>query len=837
MSEIFTQEEVDRVKRETDLVALVTANTVGDPRRSGQGRWVARCPFHEEKTGSFTVYAEDSPPRCHCYGCSWDGDAIAFKMAVSGVDFVTAVRSLGGRSSEGASDSAGGARKGSGKSTGRPGAKSAPGKPQAKKSAPAKKRAKDAGATARLDARPPVPRGHELGCIYDYHRPDGTVAHQKIRLEPKTFRQRRPMAPGERETWDAATLADPKCKAPFEQDGWVYSLEGAVLYPYRLPELMAADLRDAVFFCEGEKDADNIAALGLVATTFTDKEFRPEYGPPLTGRWVVVVEDHDKVDGKTGLRAGEMHASRLGRELMKVAARVTWVRMPELWAGPCNEGVDVSDWIAMMRDSFASVEDMRRELLETADAGDPPLEVVYEGFWREGERGGVTLLQDVLASRIVQHRRLLCSGGDFWQWRVRGEREAGTWRRLSMEMQVESWIREVLRSDDATLPLVEARTLASMTKVMRSSNFCHPNDLNGHDKYLLNCESGMLNVLTGELLPHDPRYLSTTQSPVRWSETAECPLWMKVLETIQPDEDQRMLIQEMFGYCLVAAVNYHVFFFLFGDGGTGKSTVADLLVSLVGDENTMAIQLEELENAHLRSQLVGKQLYMASELTSKSFKHIGLIKSIVGGDPVSVDVKYGPIFTFRPTGRFVMTSNVVAHTPDTSGGFERRFLQIDFKTVIPKEDRDYELAAKLKAELPGVLRWAVEGFQRLHARGRFAHTAASEEATKVLMRNRASVKEFLCDPLWLVATGVGDQTQWCSTVDLFKHYEDWCDFHGVNAYYETDKTFVKEAYRRREDLLRRRKRRLFGQGEREVGFWGLERTTPPEWTPTREALL
>ena len=827
MPESFSAEEIARVKSSLDLAALVGAHTDGEMRRSGQGRWVARCPFHEEKSGSFTVYAEDNPPRAHCYGCGWDGDGIAFYQAVKGASFVDAMKELGGRSQEPVAGSQKAEKKAPSKT-----AKKLPAKPLK-----AKRARRDAGAVARPDAKPPIPRGHELARIYDYHRPDGSVAHQKIRYQPKTFRQRRPMVPGEREVWEARALKDPKWKTPFEQDGWVYSLEDALLYPYRLPELMAADVRDAVFFCEGEKDADNIASLGLVATTFTDKEFRPEYGPYLAGRWVVVVEDYDKVDGKTGLRAGEMHASRLGREMMKVAARVTWVRMPALWGDTCKEGVDVSDWIATLRETFVADEELRRELLETADAGDPPLEVIYEGFWRRGEREGVILLQDVLASRIVQHRRLLFAGGDFWQWRVRGEALAGTWRRLSMEMRVESWIREVLRSDEATLPLVESRTLASMTRVMKSSNFCDPNELNGHDRYLLNCESGMLNVLSGDLLPHDPRYRSTTQSPVRWDPKAECPLWMEVLERIQPDEDQRLLLQEMFGYCLVPAINYHVFFFLYGDGGTGKSTVADLLVSLVGDENTMALQLEELENAHLRSQLVGKQLYMAAELTAKSFKHIGLIKSIVGGDPVSVDVKYGPIFTFRPTGRFVMTSNVVAHTPDTSGGFERRFLQVDFKTVIPKEERDYELAEKLRKELPGVLRWAVEGFQRLHARGRFEHTKASEEATKTLMRNRASVKEFLTDEAWLKATGVTDQTQWCSTVDLFKHYEDWCDFHGVNAYYETDKTFVKEAYRRREDLLRRRKRRMFGQGEREVGFWGLERLTPPEWTPTREDLL
>lgn len=75
--------------------------------------------------------------------------------------------------------------------------------------------------------------------------------------------------------------------------------------------------------------------------------------------------------------------------------------------------------------------------------------------------------------------------------------------------------------------------------------------------------------------------------------------------------------------------------------GTGKSTCVDVLEWLVGEENKVSLELTELDNAFTRSQLVGKSLALAKELTTKSFKHIGLIKAIVSGDPIAVDVKFG----------------------------------------------------------------------------------------------------------------------------------------------------------------------------------------------------
>jgi DNA primase len=89
---LYTRDSVDRVKEAVDMVEVVGART--DLRRVGT-RWTGLCPFHDERTPSFSVNAEHK--LYHCFGCSESGDAIKFVMETEGLDFVGALEALAER--------------------------------------------------------------------------------------------------------------------------------------------------------------------------------------------------------------------------------------------------------------------------------------------------------------------------------------------------------------------------------------------------------------------------------------------------------------------------------------------------------------------------------------------------------------------------------------------------------------------------------------------------------------------------------------------------------------------------------------------------------------------
>jgi len=145
---------------------------------------------------------------------------------------------------------------------------------------------------------------------YDYRTADGELQFQVLRYEPKTFRQRRP-----------------------DGNGWAWSVKGIEQVPYRLPELLAqADA--TVYVVEGEKDADNMAQIGLVATCNAGGagKWHNTHAKHLKGRHVVILPDQDK--------AGRDHAQKVAKTLDGIAEIVSILELP----GLPGKG-DVTDWL------------------------------------------------------------------------------------------------------------------------------------------------------------------------------------------------------------------------------------------------------------------------------------------------------------------------------------------------------------------------------------------------------------------------------------------------------------------------------------------------------------
>jgi len=89
---LISGESLERVKGAVDIVEVISAHT--DLRRQGS-RWVGLCPFHEERTPSFSVDAQEK--LYHCFGCGVGGDAIKFVEEKEGLGFAEAVEVLADR--------------------------------------------------------------------------------------------------------------------------------------------------------------------------------------------------------------------------------------------------------------------------------------------------------------------------------------------------------------------------------------------------------------------------------------------------------------------------------------------------------------------------------------------------------------------------------------------------------------------------------------------------------------------------------------------------------------------------------------------------------------------
>jgi DNA primase len=89
----YTDESKERVRDAADMAEVVGART--DLRRAGPGRYMGLCPFHEERTPSFSVDADKKV--YHCFGCGASGDVFTFVRETEGMDFGAALEFLADR--------------------------------------------------------------------------------------------------------------------------------------------------------------------------------------------------------------------------------------------------------------------------------------------------------------------------------------------------------------------------------------------------------------------------------------------------------------------------------------------------------------------------------------------------------------------------------------------------------------------------------------------------------------------------------------------------------------------------------------------------------------------
>jgi hypothetical protein len=175
--------------------------------------------------------------------------------------------------------------------------------------------------------------GKQIEAIYPYRDADGTILHETVRFRPKGFAQRRPNGSG----------------------GYVWNLEGVDRVIYNLPEILKADPSTTIYIVEGEKDADRLSKLGLLATTSPEgagKWHRVD-SSTLHGRRCVCFPDNDE--------SGCNHAEQVAKSLYGKATEIKIVPIP----GLPPKG-DVSDFL----DQGGTVEQLL-ELVEAVPAWMP----------------------------------------------------------------------------------------------------------------------------------------------------------------------------------------------------------------------------------------------------------------------------------------------------------------------------------------------------------------------------------------------------------------------------------------------------------------------------------
>jgi putative DNA primase/helicase len=292
---------------------------------------------------------------------------------------------------------------------------------------------------------------------------------------------------------------------------------------------------------------------------------------------------------------------------------------------------------------------------------------------------------------------------------------------------------------------------------------------------LVACTNGLLHVGTQELFKLTPAYFNRVSVPFNYDPDAPPPAqWLAFLNALWPNDcDSIKVLQEWFGYVLSGRTDLHKIALMIGPPRSGRGTIARILEAMIGKGNAAASTLASLGTNFGLAPLIGKPLAVVGDVrlgNSNLHQALERLLFISGEDLITIDRKYRDQWTGKLPTRFMLISNELPRFPDASGAIATRFVVMQLEeSFLGREDRS--LDAKLRAELTGILNWALEGLDRI-IRQPFTISKASDEAIRDLQDLVSPTSAFVRD---LCVRGAEHDIE---IKELYQTWRDWCLDNG-----------------------------------------------------------
>jgi putative DNA primase/helicase len=299
------------------------------------------------------------------------------------------------------------------------------------------------------------------------------------------------------------------------------------------------------------------------------------------------------------------------------------------------------------------------------------------------------------------------------------------------------------------------------------------------DPWLFNVQNGTIDLRTGRLLEHQRETLITKIAGCVFDPTAAAPLWLAFLNRIMDGRLELVdFLRRTCGYILTGSVREQVLFFLYGKGDNGKSSFIGMLHDLIGDYGRQApsdVLLAKRNDSHPTgiAGLQGARLVSAIEVDEGRRLAEGIVKQMTGGDRIAARYMRQDFFEFSPTFKIALACNYKPVIRGTDLAIWRRIRLIPFDVTIPTEERDKDLPDKLRAELPGILAWAVRGCLEYQREG-LRPPPDVLAATDAYRADSDVLGEFIAEKC---ITGTDE---WATKDEMFRAYATWCEASGEN---------------------------------------------------------
>lgn len=408
----------------------------------------------------------------------------------------------------------------------------------------------------------------------------------------------------------------------------------------------------------------------------------------------------------------------------------------------------------------AKLPSVKASLLEEA-IGDfnEDLPVEDDGSWLTiDERGNPEVNSYLLAQQILREVPVWYDGLEF----LRYEAEKGIWIPNA---------EDYLRSYIATKKLVKItkirhinETIAAIKALAFSKESFEESDVN---KIVL--ANGVYDLKEDSFVGQfDPDLHARSSHPVIYEEGADCPTFIGFIKEVVGAENVNFIF-EWFGYNFYREYTIQKMLFVQGVGGTGKSTVINILRAMIGDDNYSAVTLQYLmQERFAKIGLYRKTANFDTDAKPQYLADGATLKMLTGEDSIHADRKNKEPITFYNYAKLSFAMNELPPMRDFSGGLKRRMLILEMNKVLTKEVKEQYPLDQIIAEIPGIFNRAMEGLRQALSRRDFSISTSMQESVERWEKGNDVVALFLEDEC-----DIGDGKK-APVSEVYPEYRQYC---------------------------------------------------------------
>lgn len=296
---------------------------------------------------------------------------------------------------------------------------------------------------------------------------------------------------------------------------------------------------------------------------------------------------------------------------------------------------------------------------------------------------------------------------------------------------------------------------------------------------LIAFKNGIYDIETDKLIDFSPEYVITNKINYDYNPDAFCELVDDTFDKLScNDKSVRALLEEAVGYCFYRRNELRKSFILTGDKRNGKSTYLAMLKELLGDDNTVALDLGELGERFSSASLLGKLANIGDDIGDDFIANPAMFKKIVSGDWIKGENKGQKEFFFKPYCKLLFSANSIPRIKDKSGAVLDRLVIIPFDARFSKDDPDFDPYIKYKLIKPEALEYLILLGLRGLKRVLDNHSFTSSEKVK------HSIEEYeeSNNPILLFFKEIEvDEIVNEPTSEVYKKYSEFCLANSFTA--------------------------------------------------------